>query len=335
MHRTGLVRPVGHHSQAAAVGHETLDLGDEAIDRQVVLLDEQRRTLVGEHLGVVDLVVLGGAGPGHHDGGRTHGGQLGDGAGTAAGDQQVGSGVELRHAVLVSDHAVQDARSAVASGRGPSEEAVADHVMDGEVGAVGEAFDGLLDHRVDRGRALRATHHGDDEPVVGQAQLGAGRGAGGVAVEGDDGLPHRGAGELGVRQRGAFERHRDRSGLRGEQLRHHARAPVVGHHDVRDAQAARGPCGREAAVPTHVDDHLGLQLAQQRGGVVGRSAQLRGDGQVPLAQAALQADHVEQGVRVAALGREPGLDTALCADVVDLVLGVAGSHEGVGDGQGG
>ena len=73
------------------------------------LLDEQRCTLIRQHLRVVDLMVLRGVGPGDHDGRGTHGGQLSNGAGAATGDHQVGRGVELRHAVLVPDHAVQDA----------------------------------------------------------------------------------------------------------------------------------------------------------------------------------------------------------------------------------
>ena len=129
--------------------------------------------------------------------------------------QQVGRGVQLRHAVLVADHAVQDAARAVAFGDSPVDEPLADGVVHGQIGVVGEALDGGDDDLVDVLRAERAAGHGDDEAVgrAGRARAGPRRGRG--RGRGDDRLAHRRTGDLGVRQRRAGEGHGDGGGAAG------------------------------------------------------------------------------------------------------------------------
>ena len=98
-----------HRRQLGRVGHQLGELGDQSIGCEVALFDQHSAMMVAELAGVVDLVVLGGAGPRHEDGRHADGGELGDRRCAGSRHHQIGCGIHQRHAVLVSKHSIHDA----------------------------------------------------------------------------------------------------------------------------------------------------------------------------------------------------------------------------------
>jgi hypothetical protein len=89
--------------------------------------------------------------------------------------------------------------TAVATGRGTGQIAFPDDVVDRQVRPVRQAIDGLYDDLVEPLGTERATEHGEDETVSGQAELRPSRVAIAIAIDGQDLLANRCPRDAGAR----------------------------------------------------------------------------------------------------------------------------------------
>ncbi len=194
-----------------------------------------------------------------------------------------------------------------------------------------------VEHRgdglVQDARPLRATHHGQDEPIGWQAERGTGGRRVAAAVDVEHGPAQRRSGDRRPRQRRVGERHRARRRASGGEPARPTGEPVVADDDDGDAEATRGEDRREARVATDRYHDPRPEVAQQPRRGPSTAHQLGEESEVATGQPPLQPADVEERVRERRLGEQSGLDAAPGADVVDRRRSVSVGDECLGDRQ--
>ena len=322
-----------HLHKPGGVGHQVGDLASQSLRCEVLLLDQDRATVVTELACILDLVVLRCAGPRHDHRRHAHNGKLGDRCCARPGHHQIGCGIDERHSVLVSTHSIHDAPVTIATGRGIGQIAVAHDVIHHQIVPIAQEFNRFGGHLVQSPGTERATHDGHEETVVGQIEVGSGIVPVAGPIDGEDLLAHRCAGEVHPRQRRAIEGHRARRGATCHQLRDQAGSTVVTHHHDGHAAQHRSDGRRRAGIPADVDDDPWRQRAEQFARLPRRADELGHERQVAHRHRPLQPDDVEQGVVVSSRWQQPALDTPSRTDVVDRVTVAAAGDERIGHGE--
>ena len=175
-------------------------------------------------------------------------------------------------------------------------------------------LDVLGDRRIQDPRTQRSAHHDDEEPVLGDAELGTGAGPVTCAVNLHDRPAEWRTGVHGVRERGVREGDSARCcAPRSEPARTTGPLVVADHHD-RDIELARGQRRREACIAADRDDDSGCEFAKQANRLP--AGAMQSDEERDVVDDALpgerppEADHVEEGVRKAGRRQEIDLNPA-------------------------
>ena len=151
--------------EALGMRDERGDLVGQSSGVELILLEQYCCTDVAEGACIPTLVVVGGIGPRHHDGGGACGGQFGNGAGATAGDHEVAGGVQRGHPVFISDHGIHDARWRGARAGHLVQPPLAHHVIHEHVGPRGPQVDHASNSDVHHFRAERPAEHTHHEPI--------------------------------------------------------------------------------------------------------------------------------------------------------------------------
>ncbi len=283
------------------------------------------------------LVVLRRARPRHQDRRSGRDRDLGDRARPAAPDQQVRRRVGQLDAVVEADHLMEHPGRFRRHGRDGREEPVADDLADRQRRVRPVGLD-VADHRVVEGtRPQRPSGDHDHESVRRQPQFAARGVPIACAVDVEDAPPYGRSRHLRARQARVRECHCRRGGEAGCQGRRPPGSAVVAHDHDRHTEPPRGEHRREAGVPADRHDDPGAQATNERDRLPARGQEpghhRHVHPEVVSGEPPLQADDVEEGVRVRRRAQQRRLDPPPGADVVDLVRRVAGRDERLGDGE--